>query len=181
MRTLVLSILFALMTAPAVAAVAPKAVDIGPGEQVWFEEDHTVPMVALTVALPAGSAYDPASKPGLAAFAAYMLNEGAGNLSSEAYQAALANQAIQLSMSPDRDYLLLSVSTLSSNVKEAFRLLSLALQKPRFDTDAIERVRAQALQSLLTDAQDPQTVAFNRFMQVYFGSHPSTSWELRRA
>jgi len=172
MKKLVLSLLFALVAAPAFAAAAPKAINIGPEAQVWFQEDHTVPMVAVTVALPAGSAYDPANKPGLAAFAAYMFNEGAGDLSSEQYQGALASRAIQLNMTPDRDYLLLSVSTLSSNVKEAFRLLALALQHPRMDADAVERVRAQMLQSLLSDAQDPQDVALDRFYEVYFGNHP---------
>lgn len=172
MNRLLLSLAFVLFAAPVFAAAAPRAVDIGPNEQVWFEEDHTVPMVAVTIALPAGSVYDPASKPGLAAFAAYTLNEGAGALSSEAYQAALADRAIQLSMAPDRDALVVSISTLSSNAREAFRLLALALQKPRFDADAVARVRAQMQQSLLSDAQDPPTVALNRFYQVYFGSHP---------
>jgi zinc protease len=88
------------------------------------------------------------------------------------YQSALANKAIQLTMTPDRDYLLLSVSTLSSNAKEAFRLLALALQHPHMDADAVERVRAQMLQSLLTDAQDPQNVALDRFYEIYFANHP---------
>ncbi|MEJ1970480.1 MAG: hypothetical protein WDN03_17910 [Rhizomicrobium sp.] len=45
-------------------------------------------------------------------------------------------------------------------------------RRPRFDADAVARVRAQMQQSLLSDAQDPPTVALNRFYQVYFGSHP---------
>jgi len=123
MRILAAIVVFLFCAAPAFAS-APKALDIGPGEQVWFEEDHTVPMVAVTVALPAGSVYDPANKAGLAAFAAYMFNEGAGEYSSVAYQAAVANLGMQLSMSPDRDYLVLSFTTLSSHAKEAFRLFA---------------------------------------------------------
>ena len=60
---------FTLLLTPALAS-APRALDIGAGAQVWFEEDHTVPMVAVSIALPAGSVYDPAFKSGLAAFAA---------------------------------------------------------------------------------------------------------------
>ena len=172
MKTLALAVLFALGLGSPAFASAPRALDIGPGEQVWFQEDHTVPMVAFTVSLPAGSAYDPAAKAGLAAFAAYMFNEGAGPLTSEAYQAQIANRAIQLSMSPDRDWLVLSVSTLSSQAREAFRLFALALQHPRFDADAVERVRAQMIQSLAQDQSDPAAVAANRFYRVYFGNHP---------
>ena len=172
MRKLALSLLLLLVTAAPAAASAPRALDIGAGEQVWFEEDHTVPMVAVTIALPAGSVYDPANKAGLAAFAAYMLNEGAGSIRSEAYQAELANRAIQLSMTPDRDCLVLTLTMLSSEAKDAFRLLALALQQPRFDADAVERVRAQMLQSIAQDASDPAAVAANRFYRVYFGDHP---------
>jgi zinc protease len=172
MRNVALGILFALCAAVPALASAPRVLDIGPNEQVWFEEDHTVPMVAVIISLPAGSVYDPAGKPGLAAFTAYLLNEGAGSLHSEAYQAELANRAIQFTMSPDHDTLILSLNTLSAQAKDAFRLLALALQKPRFDADAVARVRAQMLQSLQQDAADPATVAADRFYQVYFGSHP---------
>jgi zinc protease len=166
------ALLFALvLTTPALAST-PRALDIGGGEQVWFEEDHTVPMVAVSIALPSGSVYDPANKAGLAAFAAYMLNEGAGDIRSEAYQAELANRAIQLSMSPDRDCLTISLVALTAQTKDAFRLLALALQHPRFDPDAVERIRAQMQQALLQDASDPAAVAANRFYQVWFGNHP---------
>ena len=60
MKTVALALLFAIgLVVPAFAS-APRALDIGPGEQVWFQEDHTVPMVAVSISLPAGSAYDPA-------------------------------------------------------------------------------------------------------------------------
>lgn len=172
MRNFAAAFLLALFAVVPALASAPRTLDIGGGEQVWFEEDHTVPMVAVSIALPAGSVYDPSGKSGLAAFAAYMLNEGAGGLTSEAYQAELADRAIQLSMSPDRDNLVISLTMLSSQAKDAFRLLALALQKPRFDADAIARVRGQMVQSLLQDQQDPASVAINRFYQIYFAGHP---------
>ena len=63
--------LMALLLAPASAlAVNPKTLDMGKNVQVWYVEDHTLPMIAMTAALPAGSAYDPRNKPGLAAFTA---------------------------------------------------------------------------------------------------------------
>lgn len=172
MRRIVLLFLAVLGFAVPAYASAPRALDVAPGAVVWFQEDHTVPMVALTVALPAGSVYDPAGKGGLAAFAAYLFNEGAGPLRSEAYQAALAERGIQLSMSPDRDWLVLSMNTLSSQVKDAFRLFALALRHPRFDADAVERIRAQMLQAVQQDATDPAALASDGFYRVYFGAHP---------
>jgi zinc protease len=163
--------LFGLSATPALGA-PPKIIDIGANQSVWFEEDHTVPMVAVSISLPAGSAYDPSVKPGLAAFAAYLFNEGAGNLNSTAYQDELARRAIQLNLSPDRDYFTLSFVTLSTNLKDAFRLVGLALQRPRFDADAIARVRAQMLQSLQQEGEDPEAMASRRFYELFFAGHP---------
>jgi zinc protease len=160
-----------------VAAVAPasaanvKTLNAVKGAQVWFAEDHGVPMIALTASLPAGSAYDPSVKAGLAALAAYLLDEGAGNLDSAAFQTALANRAIQLSVAPGRDSVTVSLAVLSSDAKEAFRLLGLALSRPRFDGDAVSRVRAQMLQSLEEEEGDPELVAQKSFYSFYFGAN----------
>src|SRR5437868_15049270 len=108
--------LFAALFAPAAAqAVSVKPLDMGKNVQVWYVQDHTLPMIAMTAALPAGSAYDPKDKAGLAAFTADLLNEGAGNLGSQAYQSALSNKAIRLNVTAQRDYLVISLVTLSEN------------------------------------------------------------------
>ena len=70
-------------------AVDVKVVPAAKGEEVWFVEDHTVPIVAMSAAIPAGSAYDPQGKDGLSAMAAALLDEGAGKMNSDAYHTAL--------------------------------------------------------------------------------------------
>jgi predicted Zn-dependent peptidase len=62
-----------------------------------------------------------AGKDGLANFAASLLDEGAGRLNSDAFHTALANRAIRLSVSPDRDYLIVQLVTLTDNAKDAFQ------------------------------------------------------------
>ena len=79
------------------AAADIQNIDLGKKAEVWFAEDHTVPIVAFNISLPAGSAYDPAGKAGLAAFAGAMMDEGAGGLDSKAFHEALANRAIGFS------------------------------------------------------------------------------------
>lgn len=164
--------LAALALPQAAGAVAVKNLDMGKNVQVWYVEDHTLPLISMTVALPAGSAYDPEDKPGLANFAADLLNEGAGNLDSQAYQTALSNRAIRMSINPERDYLVISILTLSENAKEAFRLLGLALTRPRFDAEAISRVRAQILSAIKQEDEDPGTVAAKGFFATFFQDHP---------
>ena len=172
MKRAILAAIFAL-AAPGIAhAVDVKTLKAAKGEDVWYVEDHTLPMIAISAAFPAGSAYDPKDKAGLAAFAASLLDEGAGNLNANAFHTAIANRAIRISASADRDYLTISMVTLSTNAKEAFRLLGLALSKPRFDADAISRVRAQMISDLQQGDEDPATVAAKGFFRTFFGDHP---------
>jgi len=171
-RALIVALLATLFSASSAHAVDVKTLTLARGQQVWFVSDHTLPMIALTVALPAGSAYDPPGKPGLASFAADLLDEGAGKLNSNAFQTALSNRAIRLSVSPDRDYLIVSLVTLSDNARDAFQLLGTALASPRFDQDAIARVRAQILSGMAQDDQDPSTVAAKGFARAFFHDHP---------
>ena len=152
-----------------VGAAPIQNIDLGKNAQVWFAEDHTVPMVAFNISLPAGSAYDPAGKAGLATFAGSLIDEGAGNLDSKAFHEALANKAIGFSARADRDYLVISVVTLSENAPEAMRLLQMALTKPRFEAEAVARVRTQIIQSLQQSETQPPQVAAKAFMRAFFG------------
>lgn len=155
-----------------VFAVDVKTLDAGKGLEVWQVEDRTLPMIAMSAALPAGSVYDPPGKAGLAAFTASLLDEGAGTMNSDAFHAALSDRAIRLSVSPGRDYVTISLVTLTAHAKEAFSLLGLALSQPRFDADAVARVRAQILASLQESDQDPASVAARGFFREFFHGHP---------
>ncbi|HEY5046478.1 MAG TPA: pitrilysin family protein, partial [Rhizomicrobium sp.] len=174
LRTPVLAALAALAIGFPVAAHAldVQAFNLAKGQQVWFVSDRTLPMIAMTVALPAGSGYDPAAKPGLASFAGDMLDEGAGRLNANAFQTALSNRAIKLSVAADRDWLVVTLVTLSDNAKDAFQLLGMALAQPRFDQDAIARVRAQVLSGLAEQEEDPAAVAEKGFYRAFFHDHP---------
>jgi zinc protease len=166
--------------APALCLVAPSAawaadvrnIDLGPQAQVWFVEDHTVPIVAFNISLPAGSAYDPAGRQGLARFAAAMMDEGAGNLNSAAFHRALAARAIQFSARTDRDYTVVSIVAQSADAGEAMRLLQMALLHPRFDNEVLARVRTQMLQAQAQESADPGQVAAKGFMRAFFNGHP---------
>jgi zinc protease len=171
-RTLLLALASAALFSGAANAVDVKTLKMPKGEEVWYVSDHTLPMIAMSASLPAGSAYDPRNKPGLSAFTASLLDEGAGNLNATAYQTALSNRAIRLSISPGRDYLTITLVTLTDNAKDAFQLLGLALAHPRFDQDAVQRVRAQILSSLEQEDTDPPTVAAKGFYRAFFHDHP---------
>jgi zinc protease len=153
-------------------ALDVKTLSSPKSEEVWYVSDHTLPIITATVALPAGSAYDPPGKAGLANFAAQLMDEGAGDLRAGAFQTALSNRAIRLTVTTERDYLVVTLVTLSGNAKDAFQLLGTALSRPRFDSDAIARVRAQILADLEQQDDDPAVIAEKGFYQTFFADHP---------
>lgn len=139
---------------------------------VWLAEEHSLPMVAISVSLPAGSAYDPVGKEGLSSLTSSLLDEGAGDMKAFAFRRALESRAIRLNSTSDRDFAILTVQTLSENTDEAFRLLALALAHPRFDKEAVERMRFAILASLKEDEESPRTIAAKAWFRAYFGTHP---------
>ncbi len=168
LRRVFSAILMSLASCAGAQAADVQSLRAARGEEVWYVSDHTLPMIAMSVAVPAGSAYDPHGKWGLASFTADLLDEGAGGLNATAFQTALSNRAIRLTVTPSRDYLTISLLTLTDNAKDAFQLLGLALSKPRFDADAISRVRAQLLSALAEEDEDAPTVATRELYKTYF-------------
>ena len=141
------------------------------GMKVWYAEDHSIPVIALVASFHAGSAYDPHGKSGLAALAASLFSEGAAGFDDSAFAAALSDHGIRLSADSDRDVMKVSMVTLSSSAREAFRLMGLALAKPRFDADDLTRTRIRLLQGIENDRRDAEYVAQQGFFSLYFGPY----------
>jgi zinc protease len=55
---------------------------------------------------------------------------------------------------------------------EAFSLLALALTEPRFDSEAVERIRGQILSGLRRETTQPMALASQAFWQLAYPDHP---------
>jgi zinc protease len=141
------------------------------GITAWLVEEHSVPLLAMRFAFEGGSAQDPPGKEGIANFLAGMLDEGAGDLTSKAYQERMEEIAMRMSFDDARDAFYGSFETLSENRDKAVALLALALTKPRFDADAVDRVRGQLLANLAYAARDPDRVATEQWNAMVFAGH----------
>ncbi|MEM7653298.1 MAG: pitrilysin family protein [Pseudomonadota bacterium] len=154
-----------------------KAVDVqrvvSPGGiEAWLVEDRRNPIIALNLSFLGGAASDPASKEGVANFVAATIDEGAGDLDSQAFQRRLEDLSISLSFSDGRETFGGSLSTLSENADQAFELLRLALTEPRFDQEPVERIRRQILAGLTRDLDDPNYWAARGFWAAFYPDHP---------
>ncbi|WP_353858765.1 pitrilysin family protein [Azospirillum formosense] len=163
------------VTAPAATsawAIEIKRVVSPGGIEAWLVEDHKVPVIALEWAFEGAGASDPKGKEGLANLAARTLDEGAGPYDSQAFAARLQDNAIALGYDAGRDAFGGSLRTLSDRRDEAFELARLSLAEPRFDAEAVERMRAAILSSLRRDQADPNYVARRLFYSTAFAGHP---------
>lgn len=142
------------------------------GIEAWHVPSPVVPLVALAFTFEGGAAQDPEGKAGCAQMLARLLDEGAGDLSSDAFQERLAARAIELSFHAGPDAIGGSLKMLTKHVGEAVDLLALALAKPRFDHDAVERVRGQMVAGLRYQQNDPGVMASRRFFKEAFAGHP---------
>jgi len=121
-----------LSAAPAKAVSIERVVTPG-GIEAWLVRDHTNPIISMRFAFRGGAGLDPADRTGLAHMAAALLDEGAGDLDSTAFQEKLEDLVITLRFSAGRDSFSGRLVTLVENRDTAFNLLSLALNKPRFE------------------------------------------------
>jgi zinc protease len=142
------------------------------GIEAWLVEEHGVPLMALRFAFEGGNSQDPTGKDGVANFITAMMDEGAGDIKSAEFQERMEDIAMHMSFEDSKDSLYGSLETLTANREKATALLKLALAKPRFDTDAVERIRQQLLANLSYSEKDPEKVAANAWYATAFAGHP---------
>jgi len=161
----------AFTSLPAAAINIEKVVSPG-GIEAWLVRDTKNPIIAMQFAFAGGTERDPDGKLGLAIMVASTMDEGAGDLDSQAFQGKLDENSIQLSFNAGRDGLVGQLTTLRETKDTAFDLMRLALTKPRFDTDAVERIRGQLQTSLRRSQADPNYWAQMAFGETVFPGHP---------
>lgn len=143
------------------------------GISAWLVEDHSVPVVSIAWAWPGGAARDPVGREGLAAFAAAMLSEGAGEYDNIAFADALRDSGIGLSFSANRDSFDGSFRALTTALPEAVRLARLAMARPRMDQAAIGRVRARAVIGARQQLETPAGIARRAFWESAYPGFPA--------
>lgn len=142
------------------------------GIEAWLVADPSLPVISLSLLFRGGAALDPVGKEGLAVMTAGLLDEGAGDLDSAAFQQRLADLAISLRFNASLDTFEGTLKTLSENRDEAFSLLRMALNAPRFDDEPVARIRNQILAGLAMAQSDPEEIAGKVWSRAAFPDHP---------
>ena len=167
---LVCFLLLVAVGSPARAVEVQRVVSPG-GVEAWLVEDHSNPIITLDMAFRGGAALDPVGKAGLANMVSGLIDEGAGDLDSQAFQGRLQDLSIRLSFSAGLDNFHGDLVTLTVNRDVAFELLRLALTEARFDAEPIARIRSQILAGLARASEDPNSIVRRTLNKVLFPEH----------
>lgn len=168
---LMLAVVAVIAPRPA-AAVTVERVESPGGIVAWLVRDSMVPLVSIEFSFRGGAALDPGGKTGLADMTTSLLDEGAGDMDSQAFQRKLSDLAVSIRFTAGMDTIRGSLKTLNTTRDEAVDLLALALTKPRFDEDAVERIRQQILAVLARQSTDPRKIAGRVWWKAVFPDHP---------
>lgn len=161
-----------LLAAPVRAEIAIQEVTSPGGITAWLVEDHNIPFTALEIQFKGGTSLEAPDKRGVINLMTATLEEGAGEMDSKAFAEARDALAADISFDSGTDSVGVSAKFLTENRDQAIDLLRAALITPRFDQDAVDRVREQVLSNLRSNEKDPGTLASEKFDALAFGDHP---------
>ena len=170
-RAFVSLVFLALATLPARAIDIQQITSPG-GITAWLVEDHSIPFTALSLMFKGGASLDAPDKRGAVNLMTALLEEGAGERDSVQYAEAVEALGARFGFDVGDDALTVSARMLTENRDQAADLLHQALTRPRFDADAVERVRAQVQSVIRSEATDPQAIASKELARQAWGDHP---------
>ncbi|MBC8131070.1 MAG: insulinase family protein [Rhizobiaceae bacterium] len=158
--------------APA-AAVEIQEVTSPGGIRALLVEDYTNPLIAVNFAFKgAGTTADAPGKEGTGNLLTGLLDEGAGEIESLAFQEKLDELGVSLSYDASYDNFTGSFRTLVENEAEAFELLRLSINAPRLDEEPVARIRAQIETGIVASENDPGELASKAWRRTVFPGHP---------
>ena len=175
MRFIAAIALTLLAALPARAEVNIQEVTSPGGLKAWLVEEHSIPFTALEIQFRGGASLDAPGKRGAINLMTGLLEEGAGDMDARAFARESEALATSFGFDVGDDSLSISARFLTENREASAALLKAAIQEPRFDEDAIERVRGQVLSIIRSDEKDPDDIARRTMDEILFGDHPYAS------
>ncbi len=143
------------------------------GVHVVFYQAMEVPMLDISLAFAAGSAYDEHSA-GLSSLTTQLLNEGSAGISAMNIAEELANTGAQFDATTNKDMVILNLRTLTKNdvLNKATTLFSQIVTRPDFPQEAIDREKKQLIMAIEHSKDSAGEQATLLFFQQLYQNHP---------
>lgn len=144
----------------------------GNGLEMILVENHELPIVSVSLAIPAGARHEPAGREGLAGLVAELLTKGTKTRTADQIAAEIEGVGGSLSASAGDDFFSVSATVLTDHVDLGLGLLSDVLLNATFPEDEVELAKKRVLSSLQLEKSDPNALAGRSFAQAIYGDHP---------
>lgn len=154
------------------AELRPVRFALPNGLTVLFLEQHALPMIEAHALVRVGSAQDPPDKAGLANLVSSLLDEGTMTLTSAQIAEQIEFVGGSIGARATEDYTSATVRILKKDADLGLSLLADILQRPSFPKHEFERVRSEVIGQVISEKDEPGTVAMKAFNQVVFTGHP---------
>lgn len=143
------------------------------GVRVVFYPAKEVPILDMSIAFAAGSAYD-GSQFGLSALTTHLINQGNDGLDAGVIADQIERTGAQFSAESSRDMAVLSLKTLTNPaaLNDATDAFALIINHPDFLEAAFDREKNQQLMSIKKIDESPDDVASLLFFQALYHDHP---------
>lgn len=142
------------------------------GITAWLVEEHSIPFTAIEIRFRGGANEDEPGNRGVTNLMTGLLEEGAAGRDARAFAEAAETLAARMSFEASADNVAVRMEFLTENRDASVALLRDALVEPRFDADAVERVRDQVLAGLAAAERDPQDIAQRTLAALAYPDHP---------
>ena len=172
MLRFILTAAFAVSASVASAAIDIKTITSPGGINAWVVEEPSIPFVAVEIRIRGGASLDDPAKRGVTNLMMGLLEEGSGEMSAQEFQAQRESLAASFGYRAFDDTISLSAKFLTENQDEALALFRQSLIEPTFAQSAIDRVKAQVISGINSDAKNPNRIAGAAFDAAAFGDHP---------
>lgn len=142
------------------------------GLQVVAVLHHEQPAISMRMLIRAGSAQEPSSKPGVAALAASLLDQGTTTRTAEEIADTIDTIGGGLGTGSGSDLTFANVIVMKDSLDLGLSLLSDVVRNPAFKDEEIERQREQTVSGLKVSYEDPDYIAGVAFDRLVYGFHP---------
>jgi zinc protease len=167
----VLTLLFVAFSFTANAAVKIQHWQTTSGSDVYFVENHDLPIVDLAVNFPAGSARDTKATSGVAGVTRYMMTLGAAGMNEEVITNKFADIGAILGGELDADRAAFKLRTLTEKREMALETFKQILHKPDFPQTVLEREKTRIIAGLKEAETQPESISNKAFMKALYPNH----------
>ncbi len=143
-----------------------------PALDVFLENDGSVPIVYVNVAVKAGAVTDPEGQSGLTNFMGEMLLRGSQLRNKEKLDLELDQMGAQLEVETRSESMIVRGAVLSAELNHFLRLLHEVLTRPSFPEIEIKKLKSEMISALLQEQGNDHAISQRHFTEFLFMGHP---------